>query len=202
MHEEVRVLQLVRLKGRPTQEDIAQSAGIAPGVALDGLLDAGHVQKAGERFRLTTDGRARLESLLKAERSEIDQHQLTELYNEFDEFNTEFKQLITDWQLIDDNTPNNHSDPEYDNKIVHRLADLHERFMPLLHRIVDIAPRLAFYPERFSGAVHKVAVAGDHGWLAKPLADSYHTVWFELHEDLIGMAGLSRIKEAAAGRAE
>jgi pyruvate,orthophosphate dikinase len=33
------------------------------------------------------------------------------------------------------------------------------------------------------------------------MIDSYHTVWFELHEDLIGLAGLSRADEAAAGRA-
>jgi VIT1/CCC1 family predicted Fe2+/Mn2+ transporter len=44
--------------------------------------------------------------------------------------------------------------------------------------------------------------AGDSAWLLKPLIDSYHTVWFELHEDLIGLAGHTREAEAASGRAE
>jgi hypothetical protein len=38
--------------------------------------------------------------------------------------------------------------------------------------------------------------------LLKPLIDSYHTVWFELHEELISLAGLSREAEAASGRAQ
>jgi pyruvate,orthophosphate dikinase len=33
------------------------------------------------------------------------------------------------------------------------------------------------------------------------LLDSYHTVWFELHEDLIRLAGRTREAEATAGRA-
>jgi len=68
-------------------------------------------------------------------------------------------------------------------------------------RFVGLAPRLAPYPERFGSALARVR-AGEHTWLARPMIDSYHTVWFELHEDLIGLAGLTRAGEAAAGRAE
>ena len=43
------------------------------------------------------------------------------------------------------------------------------------------------------------------GWndefIASPRIDSYHNVWFELHEDLILLAGRTREEEAAAGRA-
>jgi pyruvate,orthophosphate dikinase len=31
--------------------------------------------------------------------------------------------------------------------------------------------------------------------------DSYHGVWFELHEDLIQLSGRTREEESAAGRA-
>jgi hypothetical protein len=34
------------------------------------------------------------------------------------------------------------------------------------------------------------------------MIDSFHTVWFELHEDLIGLLGRTRAEEAAAGRAD
>jgi pyruvate,orthophosphate dikinase len=37
--------------------------------------------------------------------------------------------------------------------------------------------------------------------MAAPLIDSYHTVWFELHEDLIFLANTTRAEEAAQGRA-
>jgi hypothetical protein len=44
--------------------------------------------------------------------------------------------------------------------------------------------------------------AGETMWLARPLIDSYHTVWFELHEELILAAGLTRESEAKSGHAQ
>ena len=38
-------------------------------------------------------------------------------------------------------------------------------------------------------------------YVASPRVDSYHSVWFELHEDLILLAGRTRADEVAAGRA-
>ena len=32
------------------------------------------------------------------------------------------------------------------------------------------------------------------------MIDSYHTVWFELHEELIGAAGLTRAGRGLSGR--
>ena len=53
------------------------------------------------------------------------------------------------------------------------------------------------------GAPHSAAAgriaAGDHGYVARIITDSYHTVWFELHEDLMSLAGLTREYEALAG---
>ena len=39
-------------------------------------------------------------------------------------------------------------------------------------------------------------------FFVNPMVDSYHQIWFEFHEELIGVAGLQRQAEAAAGRAE
>jgi hypothetical protein len=44
--------------------------------------------------------------------------------------------------------------------------------------------------------------AGDSTWLTRPLIDSYHTVWFELHEELIGAVGLTREEAARSGDAQ
>jgi hypothetical protein len=37
---------------------------------------------------------------------------------------------------------------------------------------------------------------GQPEWFTKPVIDSYHTVWFELHEDLLCTLGIERASEA------
>jgi len=201
---EIRVLQALRLKGRARPEEVSAATGLdraelAP--IIERHTAAGHCAEARGRLNLTDPGRELLAGLLAAERTGIDQQALTAAYRAFDEHNSSFKQLITDWQLTDGGTPNDHTDAGYDEKIVERLGELDAGFAPLLARLVAIAPRLEPYPPRFAGALAKVR-SGEHAWIARPLIDSYHTVWFELHEDLIGLAGLNRADEAAAGRAE
>jgi hypothetical protein len=201
---EIRVLQALRLKGRALPEDVASAAGIEPAELspiIEKLTADGNAEEARGRLKLTKPGREALEGLLAEERTGVDQDALKAAYHDFDQHNSNFKQLITDWQLKDGNTPNDHSDTAYDQQIVDRLGELDAGFAPLLERIVAVAPRLEPYPARFAGALEKVR-AGEHTWIARPMIDSYHTVWFELHEDLIGLAGLSRADEAAAGRAE
>ena len=43
-------------------------------------------------------------------------------------------------------------------------------------------------------AMARVA-AGEHDFFTKPIIDSFHTVWFELHEDLLTSLGLERSQE-------
>lgn len=203
MTDTLRLFQAVRLKGRAKPDDLAAAAGLAPAVAaaiLDGLVAAGHVEEARERFKLTADGRVALEALLAEERSGVDRAALTEGYHAFDEHNNVLKELMTRWQLKDATTPNDHTDRAYDEAVIADLVRLDADFAPLLDRFVQLAPRLGHYPAKFAAALERIA-GGDHSWFARPLADSYHTVWFELHEELIGLAGLTRAEEAAAGRA-
>ncbi|MEU4312020.1 hypothetical protein [Nocardia sp. NPDC024068] len=200
----LRVLQTARFKGRPTESDLAAAAGLAESdlaAVVETLLTTGELARVGTRIKLTAEGRARLDTLLAAERATVDQDRVRGRYREFATFDTEFKQLVTDWQLIGGDRPNDHTDADYDARIVARLSALHERFGPLLAEFVALAPRLAEYPNRFAAALAGIR-SGDPAWFARPLIDSYHTVWFELHEELIGLAGLSRVREEAAGRPE
>jgi pyruvate,orthophosphate dikinase len=167
---------------------------------LQSLAADGLVQEGGGRYRLTPEGRAELATWLAAEREAIDAAAIAALYERFTALNAEFKELASSWQQRDGEL-NDHTDAAYDGAILDRLGALHERFLPLVQEIAVAAPRLRGYPARFAGAVDKVQ-AGDHAWFLRPIIDSYHTVWFELHEDLIGLAGLSREEEAVAGRAE
>jgi hypothetical protein len=40
--------------------------------------------------------------------------------------------------------------------------------------------------------------SGEIEWFTKPMIESYHTIWFELHEDLLASLGLDRAKEVHA----
>lgn len=202
--EHLRLLQALRLKGRVEMSPLAAASGLSDGdsaVIVGQLTEQGLVEESRGRLKLTPAGREQLAAHLLNERNGIDQDVLKQQYHAFDEHNTALKSLMTRWQLKDESTPNDHSDAAYDQAIVADLTTLHHEFQPLLSQLVQTAPRLAHYPDRFTGALKKVQ-NGDHSWFAKPLADSYHTVWFELHEDLIGLAGLTRADEAAAGRAQ
>jgi hypothetical protein len=53
------------------------------------------------------------------------------------------------------------------------------------------------YRSQLARAVAKVE-AGDGEWFTKPVLPSFHTVWFELHEDLLTTLGLDRAAEVAS----
>ncbi|MCR8899744.1 hypothetical protein NWF34_22695 [Gordonia sp. GONU] len=201
MAHELAILQAARLKGRLSPELAAASAGVDLDTAQDviaRLRDAGSL-KGEPSVRLTPEGKTALAELISAERDTIDRDALTALYEEFDDHNNSLKQIITDWQ-IRDGSPNDHSDEAYDKGVIDRLIALDAGFQPLVARIADKAPRLTTFAQRFSNAIEQLQ-GGDTGFVARPIADSYHTVWFEFHEELIGLLGLNRAEEAAAGRA-
>lgn len=203
MENELAVLRAVRLKGRPMGSDVAAATGVSEQEAeetLRALTEAGTCKEVNGRFMLDGPGRERLDELLEEERAGLDRDELHALYEEFDELNTQLKQVMHDWQLRD-GEPNDHGDPDYDRGVIDRLVALHDEFAPLAQRIVGMIPRLASYPGRFAAATERIQ-EGDHSWVARPIADSFHTVWFELHEELIAALGLTREAEAASGRAE
>ncbi len=196
------LLQLLRLKGRVKPDDLPGSLrrpeDVCAALLASAVTDGFCVQK-GTSARLTPQGRERLAALLAAERDRVDQQRLAGLYDEFDRHNTDCKAIITAWQMRDGG-PNDHADADYDAGVIAKLDALHERFTPLLDRIVAEVPRLAHYPTRFADAMARIH-SGEHAYVARPAIDSYHTVWFELHEELIGLLGRTRADEAAAGRA-
>ncbi|MPY79413.1 MAG: pyruvate, phosphate dikinase [Actinophytocola sp.] len=201
---ELAVLRLIVIKGRTTVDVIAASLGadVAEVRAhAEALVAAEHCVEAATGLRATPHGRQHLTTLLERERVHVDADALAAAYEEFCEHNAELKDVITTWQLKDGATPNDHEDAAYDAQVLARLEELHQRVAPLLKRIGGLAPRLARYLDRLDLALNKIN-DGDHAWVARPIMDSYHTVWFELHEDLIALSGLTRADEAAAGRAQ
>ncbi len=74
------------------------------------------------------------------------------------------------------------------------LSALHLQSSDLVAAVIALAPRLAPFAVRFARAAEGVA-RGDGSLIASPLKDSYHTVWFEFHEELIHLCGRDRATE-------
>jgi DNA-binding MarR family transcriptional regulator len=199
---ELTILQAVRLKGRVTATDLAATLGTDPAEVagtVEQLTAAGLV--VGDKvLKLSRDGRARLDELLADERKDVDTAALSAAYNDFRTVNADFKAAVTDWQLKG-GEPNTHQDAEYDAAVLARIDHVHQRVLPIIAAAAAQLPRLSAYSAKLQKALDKVK-SGDTAWLARPLIDSYHTVWFELHEELISAAGVTREAEAKAGHAE
>jgi hypothetical protein len=198
---ELTVLQAVRLKGRTSEADLVATLDEDPAdvAATLAQLTAVGLLVTGKALRISPEGRARLNALLAEERSGVDQNVLATSYGDFRAVNNEFKALVSDWQ-IKDGQPNSHDDAEYDAAVLNRLDNVHQQVLPVIATVTTLLPRLRGYAAKLNSALDKVK-AGDTTWLARPIIDSYHTVWFELHEELIAASGLTREEEARAGHA-
>jgi len=201
-YTELMLLRLAELKGRAPADILADSLRLPVAAAVasyEHLCEQGLCVRSGNAFTVTKEGKDKLKRLLDVERNNADPNAVIALYEDFCAFNGDLKQIMTAWQIRLNGGLNDHSDAEYDRGVLQRLADLHRRAEALLTGLAKLSPRLEIYQSRLERAATRIA-AGDRRYVARIIADSYHTVWFELHEELLSLAGLSRETEARAGR--
>ncbi len=120
-------------------------------------------------------------------------------YRRFRALNAAVLDACSRWQVRDvAGTPvlNDHRDATYDAGVVDDLARLQRRADPVVDDLAGSLARYRGYGPRLRHAVERVE-AGDGDWFTKPSLPSYHTVWFELHEDLLTTLGLDRSAEPA-----
>ena len=197
---------LLRLKGVAPVEAVAEAlqipaASVQP--LLDRLVDDGFAGMIAGAFRLTEPGRERGLALLSEEQAALGIETASAALEAFLELDRRVKAAVTDWQMRStdgDPVMNDHADPDYDAAVLARLADIHADAVAWLAPIAPRWPRAEGYRYRLGGALDQ-ARAGDGRYVASPRVDSYHGAWFELHEDLILLAGRTRADEVAAGRA-
>jgi hypothetical protein len=115
-------------------------------------------------------------------------------YERFLPLNASLLRVCNDWQVHSNGAPNAHDDPEYDWAVIDRLQELHERTSPVTRSMARVMDRFAPYRTRLSTALHHVE-QGEHDWFTSPRLDSYHTVWMQLHEDVLLALGLDRASE-------
>jgi hypothetical protein len=170
-----------------------EEAGVA--AALEVAVEAGRAAGAKGTFMATPAGREWLDERYPEAFAEFRANPAAaETYERFERINRKLLELFTDWQMIataGERIANDHSDADYDAGIVDRLGDQHERAEKVLDSFAELEPRLAVYKERLDAAYDKI-LAGEHDWISAVRIDSYHTVWFELHEDLLRMLGRER----------
>jgi hypothetical protein len=172
----------------------AEEAGIE--AALEAAVTAGRAAGAKGTFMVAPAGREWLDEQYPVVYAEFRADPAaTETYERFERINRELLSLFTDWQMMPaaggERVPNDHSDADYDAGIVDRLGDQHERAEKVLDRFAALEARLGVYKTRLDDAYDKV-LAGETDWVSGARIDSYHTVWFELHEDLLRMLGRER----------
>lgn len=187
---ELVALQTVRLRGR------IDRAEIDPDLAdtVDGLVKAGLLAEV-RTLRLTDQGRARLRELLAAERADADVDVANRIYAEFEGLNGHFKTVVSQWQIAKstpgDEVPVREDDADRDAAVVAEVSRVHDAVVPIIVAASGQIPRLGAYVDRLGAALRRAA-DGDLAWLSRPTIDSYHTLWFALHEELIGLAGRTR----------
>jgi hypothetical protein len=180
------VLQALRVRGFATTEQVAASTGLDEAVietTLAGTDERGHTQVAGGKRRmhtLTPAGRARSVLLADDRLSKADRTTITAVYESFLFPNRDVKQLTTDAQSGAD--------------VGARLDAVHTAIGGVLDDLVAVDPRFGRYRDRLDAAIVRFR-GGDSDALAKPLSDSYHDVWMELHEDLIATLGRVRTED-------
>ena len=170
---------------------------------VDQLTIDGLAATAAGAYRLTDAGSARAADLLASEQATWGLERAGAALDAFVTLDHRMKDTVTAWQLRDAAAQviNDHTDADYDRSVLDRLATLHADTDRWLYGLEPgCPPRLGDYQVRLGRAL-EAAEGGDPRYVASPRVDSYHGIWFELHEDLIRLAGRTREEEVAAGRA-
>ncbi len=199
------ILNAIRIKGLAPVDVLAAAAGEsveATRAQLDELAGSGWTNFREGRltgWTLTTEGRAQHAKLVAEELDVAGAgDEIDSAYRDFHRANSGLLGVCTDWQLRPrpdgSHEPNDHGDVEYDAAVVVRLRAIDAEVQPVTARLGSALDRFASYGPRLTAARVKVE-AGELEWFTKPMIDSYHTVWFELHEDLLATLGIERSKE-------
>lgn len=158
------------------------------------VVEAGLAARAPKGLRLTPAGRDVHTSWARVEPAGELEAAIERSYQRFLTLNIELIRVCNDWQVRPGGTPNDHADPTYDWAIVDRLVAIDDRVAPILRTAAGHLSRFGTYRGRLRQARERVN-EGEHEWLTSPRIDSYHTVWMQLHEDLLLALGRDRSSE-------
>lgn len=191
---ELLVLHAVRLGGFAETPAVAERAGLDIGTTEGHLLDLARgklIERTGfaetSGWILTDQGKNHLNALLAREREAAGaESMLTLAADRFEEINAPFVTLLSIWQLQSPAEQQAHRAQALDG-LSGLAIDLGRTISPLAAGLA----RFNRYTHQFTEALQK-ARAGEDRWVAGVGILSCHTVWAELHQDLLSSLGRTR----------
>jgi hypothetical protein len=200
---ELLVLHAVRVKGVVDEGAVSRRFSLGRAEVEELLLDyeaSGLVQRVEfadvRGWSLTEAGRREDHRLLAAELEEAAAGEVVaDSHAAFVQLNARLLEAITRWQIRPrpggPMASNDHSDWRWDERVLDTLAGLARSLRPIEEQVSRALTRFEGYADRFDAALSRVH-QGQPTWVDAPRIDSCHTVWFELHEDLLATLGLTR----------
>lgn len=184
---ELVTLHTLFLKGWATPKSISLVSGFP-------LVDVSHQMSCDEArglvrwssgrvsgWRLTASGEDEHRRRLADEKEDFEHSILIgEAYQRFLSLNSSFKKLCFNWQV----------EQNYSRSVA-GLAYLHKEAQPITRRLAERLLRMQCYCQRLDNAFNRFR-SGDTDALTRPLSESYHDIWMELHADLLSTLGRQR----------
>jgi DNA-binding MarR family transcriptional regulator len=193
------VLLALSASGASAPDQIARSTGLATAsvaAAIEELRDSGRISTAAappERARLTEAGRAAAGEVLERERAAFGAD-VAARYARFRALDRALKEAITRWQVRTVGgveVANDHRDRAHDAAVLAELVDVGARAVAWLEPLARRRSRYRGYRGRIEAALARVR-AGEVGWIAGVGVDSLHSIWWQLHGDLLAILGRAR----------
>ena len=151
------VLHGVAVKKHADARAIAEFAGLSGETTAKLLADcvkSGRVVEAQGKYLLAPLARVALEGQYAAQYASLRANaSFLAAYEAFERLNVHLKALITDWQTLvvgGSRVANDHSDKDYDLRVIDRLGELHERAEPILAQLTKEVPRFGYYAAAFN----------------------------------------------------
>jgi hypothetical protein len=201
------VLHGPRVMGFASATRVAARFGLDPGLAGELLLDheargwVRHSSFGGRSgWSVTEAGRTENERRLAAELALAGAGDaVRDLHTRFVPLNRRFGEACTRWQIRPTRTDpmafNDHTDWAWDERVLRELTSLGRDLADVCAGLADSLQRFDGYADRYSSALARVD-AGQRRWVDAPDVDSCHTVWIQLHEDLLATLGIPRGADA------
>jgi hypothetical protein len=177
-------LNALYLKKMAPAADLPDIAGLPPdeGPAIvNGFVERGWVLAMEGELLIQPEGMAEVEEYYRDTYAGISQQrEMARWYERFEAINQQFIKFVSDWQASG-------GDPRVQERVIATV----ERLVKLIRQIAQVVPRYAGYIRRFERSVATVD-QGNVDFVCTPTVDSLHNIWFEFHEDFLGVLGRPR----------
>lgn len=186
--EEMRLLRNLAFAGAVSSADeIIGFQGEIP-LLLESLVAAGLIEVDGV-IAPTDEGLAVLEQWYAEDRDLLTVCSGDALHEQFRPLDRRVKVLASAWQDAE-----TRDDWDARMVVVEGLDVLHADTLGWLDHLARDVPRFVEYRDRLSVACEHV-LEGETDYVVKVELDSYHTIWFQMHEDLLRLLGRERDPE-------